>query len=201
MYIPKTCGTQPRVGRHYMKRVLLAVAVLLFWASFAKADSGDSTVYTYTGNPLDDPGTFINQPTCTCNITGELTFAQPLDLPTNIDQVTGTPTSYSFSVDGYTLTQANSAIQNFSIGELNWGLDILGQNGLTIFITCSHGCGDDGGATDWAGFNTDQTPATIGVTVGHRGTWTVSMPEPLTFPMLSAGIFILFLKRHQGSKL
>jgi len=184
-----------------MKRVLLAVAVLLFWAGFARADSGDSYVYSYVGNPLDNAGSWVNQASCTCNITGEMTFAQPLNLPTDIETVTGVPTSYSFSVDGYTLTQANSTINFFGLGELWWGLQMTGTNGLTISTVCEAGCGDDGGATDWAGFNSLTNAPTIGVAIGTPGTWTASVPEPLTFPLLSIGISILFLKRHQDSKL
>jgi hypothetical protein len=194
MYIPETCGTQPRVGRHYMKRVLLAVAVLLFWASFAKADSGDSTVYTYTGNELNQPGRLVNAPQCACSISGEMTFAEPLDFPSiAIEGVSGTPTSYSFSVDGFTLNQTNSTIEQFFIGTSTWSLDLLGQNGLTISIQCVDGCGDGGGATDFAGFGGTDS---IGVTVGHPGTWTTTMPEPTILPMLSVGIFLLLFKKR-----
>jgi hypothetical protein len=67
----------------------MAVLALLFFAGAAHADS---TTYSYVGNPLDSPGSWVNQTLCTCNITGEMTFAQPLDLPTDIQDTTGTPT-------------------------------------------------------------------------------------------------------------
>jgi len=172
----------------------MAVLALLFFAGAAHADS---TTYSYVGNPLDSPGSWVNQTLCTCNITGEMTFAQPLDLPTDIQDTTGTPTSYSFSVDGYTLTQANSTIKGFEIGDLTWDLVLLGQNGLTISIYCQDGCGDGGGATDWAGFNANQGgPPSIGVTIGHPGKWTATVPEPATYFMLLAGIMTLLALRR-----
>src|SRR5580658_4019202 len=121
----------------FMKRIVLAVAAILFWANFAYADSGDSTIYTYTGNPLDQPGNYPNMPECACSITGSMTFAQPLDFPsTVIEGATGVPTSYSFSVDGYTLDQNNSTLSNFSLGTDEWLVDITGTNGLTIYVSC-----------------------------------------------------------------
>jgi hypothetical protein len=160
------------------------------------ADS-DSTVYNYAGNELNQPGSWVNQPLCACNIMGEMTFAQPLNLPTDIQDTTGTPTSYSFTVDGYTLDQTNSTIQSFAISQLTWGLDILGQNGLTISIICQDGCGDDGGATDWAGFGGN----TIGEAVGDPGKWTATVPEPATHFALLSGIagliiFRMYVKRR-----
>jgi hypothetical protein len=170
-------------------KTLLAVSLLALLAIPTHADSSDSTIYTYVGNTLNNSGRGSqldpDAPTCQCNITGELTFAQPLNLPTDIQDTTGTPTSYSFSVDGYTLNQNNSAIKGFEIGDLTWDLTILGQNGLTIAVFCQDGCGDGGGATDWAGFG---GIATIGVVVGQRGTWTSTVPEPASFELLAPGL-------------
>src|ERR1700733_8801773 len=85
-----------------MRKLALAAAVVLL-ASVAHADSGDSTSYVYTGNQLSNsgnPNTLLSPsgqyvpglPSCTCSITGEMTFAQALDLPTDIETVTGIPT-------------------------------------------------------------------------------------------------------------
>jgi hypothetical protein len=178
-----------KLGGGMEMKFAMAVLALLFFAGAAHADS---TSYSYVGNPLNSPGSWVNQTLCTCNITGEMTFAQPLDLPTDIQDTTGAPTSYSFSVDGYTLTQANSVIQSFNIGDLTWNLYLLGQNGLTISIECQDGCGDGGGATDWAGFNNRE----IGIAVGHPGKWTASVPEPATYFMLLAGIMTLLALRR-----
>jgi hypothetical protein len=172
----------------------LAIAALALFAIPAHAD--DTTVYTYTGNDLNQPGNLVNPPQCACNITGQMTFAQPLDLPTDIETVTGTPTSYWFSVDGYTLDQTNSVIEGFGIGDLNWALYLLGQNGLYINIQCVDGCGDGGGATDFAGFGGTDS---IGVTVGHPGVWSV--PEPSTHILLLCSIVgLIFLRRYRNSK-
>ena len=164
----------------------LALAALALCAIPAHADA----TYTYQGNPLDDPGSYPNQPSCTCSISGQMTFAQPLALPTDIETVSGTPESYWFSVDGYTLDQSNSAIQDFGLGDLNWLLQILGNNGLTIYIGCVDGCGNGGGATDFAGFGGIDT---IGLTIGHPGTWTA--PEPSSLYLLAFGFAGLALKR------
>jgi hypothetical protein len=178
-------------GGMEMKFAMAGIAVL-FLASVVHADSDDATIYNYTGNELNQPGSWVNQPLCSCNITGEMTFAQPLNLPTDIEDTTGTPTSYSFSVDGFTLTQTNSTIEGFEIGDLTWDLVLLGQNGLTISIYCQDGCGDGGGATDWAGFGSNG----IGITVGHPGKWTASVPEPSTYFMLLVGIMTLLALRR-----
>jgi hypothetical protein len=172
-----------------MKVGLVAVAALLF-AGVAQADS---TSYSYTGNTLNNSGLGAmldpDGPVCNCSISGELTFAKPLDLPTDIQTVTGTPSSYSFSVDGYTLNQNNSAIQEFNIGDLWWNLIIQGKNGLTIETVCQDGCGDDGGATDFAGFAGTKG---IGLEVGDAGKWATTVPEPSTYAMAIAAMLGLF---------
>lgn len=174
-------------------KLATAMFTVLLLAGIAHADS---TTYTYVGNPLDDPGTWVNQPSCTCNVSGEMTFAEPLDLPADIETVTGTPTSYSFFVDGFVLNQNNSTIEEFNIGQLWWNLDIQGNNGLTIFTGCQDGCGDDGGATDWAGFPGPFAQNGIGVTIGNPGKWAVAIPEPATYSMLLAGIMTLLALRR-----
>jgi hypothetical protein len=178
-----------------MKVGLVAVAALLF-AGAARADGTDSTIYTYTGNTLNNsgPGSLVDPsgPVCQCNITGELTFAVALDLPEDIQTVTGTPSSYSFSVDGHTLTQKNSTIEEFNLGELWWNLIIVGKNGLTIETVCQDGCGDDGGATDWAGFAKKGFNGGIGVEFGNAGKWATTVPEPPTNVMAIAAMLGLF---------
>lgn len=114
---------------------LLALAALALLAPLAQADQ----TLSYYGNELNQPGNLNNQTLCACNITGTMDLAQPLDLPTDIEDTTGTPSWYSFSVDGFTLTQANSVIQGFAIGDLTWNLYLLGNNGLTINIECQDG--------------------------------------------------------------
>jgi hypothetical protein len=68
-------------------KTLLAVSLLALLAIPTHADS-ESTTYTYTGNTLNNSGLGSqldpDAPVCQCNITGELTFAQPLNLPTDI---------------------------------------------------------------------------------------------------------------------
>jgi hypothetical protein len=174
-------------------KLALAAAALLALAPLAKADS---TTYVYQGNTLDQPGNLVGQTLCDCAISGELTFAAPLALPTDIETVTGTPTSYSFSVDGYTLTQANSVINGFGLGDLTWDLYLLGQNGLAINIQCVDGCGDGGGATDYVELN----GVTIGVAVGDKGTWTTEVPEPATDILLLAAIAGLWMLRRHRSR-
>ena len=92
-------------------KVVLALLAVAFLATVAHADS---TSYSYVGNPLDNQGSWTApEPLCTCNITGELTFAQPLNFPgPNIETVTGIPSSYSFSVDGYVLNQITPPSNN-----------------------------------------------------------------------------------------
>jgi hypothetical protein len=186
-----------KLGGGMEMKFAMAVLALLFFAGAAHADSNDSTTYNYTGNTLNNSGLGSmldpDAPQCQCNITGEMTFAQPLNLPTDIESVTGTPTSYSFSVDGYTLTQANSSIEQFNIGELWWNLTIQGNNGLVIITDCQNGCGDDGGATDFAGFNGTNG---MGVEVGEAGKWKTRVPEPATYYMLLTGIMTLLTLRR-----
>jgi hypothetical protein len=104
-------------------------AALALFAIPAQADSiSDSTIYTFTGDPLlnsGNPGTLLTGstgggPLCNCSITGELTFPTPLDLPVGgglAELGPLTPSSYSFSVDGFTLNQSNST-GRFSLGQL-----------------------------------------------------------------------------------
>jgi hypothetical protein len=180
-----------------MRKVAIAAAVV-FLASVAQADSGDSTSYLYTGNQLSNsgnPNTLLSPsgqyvpglPSCTCSITGELTFAQALDLPTDIETVTGVPTSYSFSVDGFTVNQANSTITQFFLGDLWWGLNIVGTNGVEIETVCDNGCGNDGGATDSLTVN----GSLVALEIGNKGTWATEVPEPAVYWMLMAGVAIL----------
>src|ERR1700733_3403836 len=172
-------------------RLTLTLLALLAIGGVARADSTDSTIYTYTGNSLDQPGDYNNLPECTCNITGEMTFAAPLELPsTVIEGVGGVPSSYSFSVDGFTLNQANSTIGSFALGIDTWELQLFGANGLTIYVGCVDGCGDGGGATDFAGFG---DTGTIGTAIGTPGSWAVETPEPAEWLMLLAGVVALLL--------
>ena len=175
-----------------MKPLLALAALALAALALAPLAQADETI-SYVGNTLDQQGSHVNQALCECNITGTMDFAQPLELPADIEDTTGTPESYSFSVDGFTLNQTNSTVQQFLIGDLTWSLDLLGANGLTISIQCQDGCGDGGGATDWAGFGSDAIGSGIGITVGNRGTWTV--PEASSFLLLAVGIAAIALKR------
>jgi hypothetical protein len=199
------------------KAVLLAVFAFAVLLPSARADSGDSTIYTFTGGALSNSGnpsgllpngewrTDVNS--CTCGITGEFTFASPLDLPVGGGIVTidpPPPSSYSFSVDGYTLNQGNSTLEELSLGQLipcagcgsdAWGIEILGNNGLEIFTNCVDGCGDD--STSSAGFINGNGPSSIGYQQGNNGngTWSMNVPEPGLLPMLALGAFLFLLKK------
>jgi hypothetical protein len=190
-------------GALKMFRTLTLVAALFL---FSLPVMADSTTYTYTGNPLSNSGNpntsmpggvwQIGLPPCGCSIDGYATFAEPLVLPSNDSESTGelVPESYSFSVDGYTLTQDNSRIAQFGfgfLGELQWGLQIQGNNGLTISTVCEQECGDAGGAVDWAGFGGHDN---IGLQWASPGVW--SLPEPQSFVLLFVGLIVIAGRRH-----
>jgi hypothetical protein len=201
----------------YPKAVLLAVLAFAVLSPSARADSGDSTIYTFTGGALSNSGnpsgllpngewrTDVNS--CSCNITGEFTFASPLDLPVGGGLATidpPPPSSYSFSVDGYTLNQSNSTLEELFVGQLipcagcgsdAWGIEILGNNGLEIFTNCVDGCGDD--STSSAGFINGNGPSSIGYQQGNNGngTWSINAPEPGMLPMLAVGACLFLLKK------
>jgi hypothetical protein len=111
----------------YAKAVLFAVVALAALLPSARADSGDSTIYTFTGAPLLDSGPYgtilppPGTPLCNCSIDGSLTLTsqEAMSIPVGggLAAVTVTPTSYSFSVDGFTLDQNNSTGQ-FDLGQL-----------------------------------------------------------------------------------
>jgi hypothetical protein len=201
----------------YPKAALLAVLAFAVLLPSARADSGDSTIYTFTGGALSNSGnpsgllpngewrTDVNS--CTCSMTGEFTFASPLDLPVGGGLATidpPPPSSYSFSVDGYTLNQSNSTLEELSLGQLipcascgsdAWDIEILGDNGLEIFTNCVEGCGDD--STSSAGFINGNGPSSIGYQQGNNGngTWSINVAEPGLAPMIAVGAVLFLLKK------
>jgi hypothetical protein len=186
-----------------MKRVALVILAILAIAPCLKADS-DSTIYVFTGDPLTNStnpsGLLPNGEwrtdvgSCTCNITGEMTFSSPLNLPTGILTLDNlAPSSYSFSVDGYTLTQNNSTALQLSLGQGAWGINILGNNGLEIFTNCIDGCGDD--STSEFGFFQAGGKA-LGYQQGNTGSWSVAVPEPAPLVLLGMGFVWLVLRQR-----
>jgi hypothetical protein len=204
----------------HAKAVLFAALAFAVLLPSARADSGDSATYTFTGGPLSNSGGptpsgqwFTNVNSCTCNIAGEFTFASPLDLPVGGGLIAiepPPPSSFSFSVDGYTLNQTNSTIEQLYLGQLipcascgsdAWGIEIIGNNGLEIYTNCIEGCGDQ--STSAAGFTNGNGPASIGYQQGHdgNGTWSIRVPESGTLPMLFVGASLFLLLRKHSSSL
>jgi hypothetical protein len=200
---------------NYAKAMLFAVVALAALLPSARADSGDSTIYTFTGDPLLNSGPFgtilppAGTPLCNCSIDGSLTLSNQdaLAIPVGggLASVNVTPTSYSFSVDGFTLDQTNSTGQ-FGLGQLiqcagcgsdAWTIYINENSnpGLQIILQCIDGCGNDSvSGASWVevqnGFVTQQT--VIGSEQGNgNGTWSVTVPEPGVLLLLGAGLLWL----------
>jgi hypothetical protein len=173
--------------------------------------SADTFTYTYVGIPFGV--WFDSECPPQCNLTGSMTFAQPL--PSNLPWATrlltvDPPLSYSFSDGLNTYTSANSSFESLYPGYpsvplvgtgsseniIFWSFALVNSSGLQLITQAYPVCGIYGCGT--SGFDSViiNTPYGTGLQAGASGpgTWSGPVenksptPEPSSLFLFGAGL-------------
>jgi hypothetical protein len=183
--------------------VVLGLLMLLGVARSARADE----TYTFVGQPFQ--GYFLDSDcTLTCQIMGSFTVAQPL--AANLNFVTFTPESFSFTDGFYTYTQltAGSAFYEFgtdSSGAITeWAISLeelqpptsnpFSPTSSVLMTTYSTEFGEGDSSTTDNIFGADGLSESFGFT----GKWTATpgnaaIPEPGSAALLGVGFGLVML--------
>jgi len=166
--------------------------------SFPPVASADGvTTYTYTGQPfsLNGVGTVSSYypnpaPVCPpeCDLTGYFTVAGMLLTPTLNGTIPVDPISFSFTDGIDTLNNSNATISlsvsTDAAGNIfEWFVNIDGTSGLESY---SEFYGSATEATDGVYMTGAAGPSAY--LEGHRGTWSVSVPEPSALLLFAIGL-------------
>jgi hypothetical protein len=166
--------------------------LLLFALVILTAAGRADTIYTYTGNPLNQDISQGNGYCHGCSIGIVLDFANPL--APNLALQTVTPVSYTFSAGGTTVTNAtpfwnliSSQISTDSLGNIvMWDLTVFrAQESLGIssrnFPGVITDLDESGSTLKMSSFNQN-----------NPGSWTASssspVPEPSSMLLLGVGL-------------
>ena len=176
-----------------------AVAVLtILLVATAVCASADIT-YVYTANPFDQ---FWGGDACpsTCQVTGWITFAQPL--PAGLLTLTFfNPEHFSFTDGNVTINDGNASIAS-SIGfTTDWGGNITGWNiqlfneaVTTLIFSSTNPPGCNGCDVYDYSYNWDTMAGAI--ILDNPGTWTIAgTPEPASVLLVVSGLLAAGMRR------